>query len=363
MSALVAHVARAHDAPGPTLVLDARLLPSAEADLLDRLGALRAALADEDAARLLKIAVVGPSPDPGHDLDYRFVQALPTGPDDFDVRGTCGHSLLAAVVVAQRTGLLAPLAVGRSIRVRDADHGSAVCRVDRVDGDTAELTVDYAPPSPVPLARLLPLGAPMTLLDAVEVPGSRGRTAVSLVSSGNPYVFVDARRLGVRDAAALFGAGDALLGSLGAVRAAVARRAGTPPDSVFPKIAAVLPDAAGIAVRAVTVPAWHPAVALTGAVCLAAAVHIPGTVPRLVAEEAAGRALGADGLLTIRSPGGRTAVRARTAGAGDRLSLLGTTVAGKVVTWIGPLVTTVPAVRAVPALTRPVLRAAGAEAA
>ncbi len=125
-------------------------------------------------------------------------------------------------------------------------------------------------------------------------------------------------------------------------------------------------DATGLAVRAVTVPAWHPAVALTGAVCLAAAVRIPGTVPRLVAEEAAGRAPGVEGLLTIRSPGGRTAVRARTAGAGDGLTLLGTTVAGKVVTWLGPLVATVPPVRAVPALVRPdrpVRPAGGAEAA
>ncbi|QTR06025.1 hypothetical protein J7S33_06940 [Saccharothrix algeriensis] len=43
-----------------------------------------------------------------------------------------------------------------------------------------------------------------------------------------------------------------------------------------------MPDEGGaVAARAVSVPSWHPTLALTGAVCVAAAAAIPGTVPAL----------------------------------------------------------------------------------
>ncbi|GAA1332675.1 hypothetical protein GCM10009660_07490 [Catellatospora bangladeshensis] len=65
------------------------------------------------------------------------------------------------------------------------------------------------------------------------------------------------------------------------MRVAGERLLGWPPG-VFPKIAALMPDEGGaVAARAVSVPSWHPTLALTGAVCVAAAAAIPGTVPAL----------------------------------------------------------------------------------
>ncbi len=64
------------------------------------------------------------------------------------------------------------------------------------------------------------------------------------------------------------------------LRVAVCASQGWETFGAFPKIAAVLPqDGGGLYVRAVSVPSWHPTVALTGAICLGAAAGITGTVP------------------------------------------------------------------------------------
>ncbi|GGP76106.1 acyl-CoA dehydrogenase family protein [Streptomyces abikoensis] len=70
------------------------------------------------------------------------------------------------------------------------------------------------------------------------------------------------------------------------IRRAAIEPLGWSKDSVFPKIAAVGAYQPGrLATRAISVPSWHPTLALTGATCLAAATTIPGTVPaRLLAR-------------------------------------------------------------------------------
>lgn len=82
---------------------------------------------------------------------------------------------------------------------------------------------------------------------------------------------------------------------------------GWPPDGAFPKVAVVLPTGPGqVAFRAVSVPAWHPTIALTGAACLAAAIRTPGTIPWRVARESGP----ANGVVEINTPGSRTTVTA-----------------------------------------------------
>ncbi|MFF8414769.1 PrpF domain-containing protein [Streptomyces omiyaensis] len=333
---MIGHLAYAAGSPCPTFVLDAGRLPRDDEALLGHLAEARRYLVSAGGAHVLKIALVEPSAHPMFDLDYRFVQALPGAPDRFDLRGSCGHSILSAVVAAARSGMLPRLVPGARIRVQVLNNGdSVVCEVDRVERDGAAFTVTFVQSAPVPFGELLPAGAPRTPLSA-----GADRTEVSLVASANAYAFVDARELGVPDRAALFGAGDELLGRLEALRAAAAGRLGWPADGAFPKIAAVLPaEDGGIAARAVTVPGWHPSIALTGVVCLGTAVRIPGTVPwRIARENGTGT-----GPLEIVTTGGRTAVTAVTAapGAADgEGALLWATVARKSVTFQGSFVLT-----------------------
>ncbi|MFE4615902.1 hypothetical protein ACFRJ7_07310 [Streptomyces sp. NPDC056747] len=243
-------VVRAEDAPGPTLVVRLDHLPVGALALGAELARLRQTLAGTAYTDLHKIALYGPgtASRPGRDLDYRFVQALPG--DAFDFRAGCGHSLLACVVADARPG---------PVTVRAVTTGDTVLCEREPYGDAYTLSFLKAPTAP----GTLPTGRPVDVLLGVPV---------SLVRYGNPYVFVDARRLpGSEDEAAL-------QRRLLALRAEAARILGHAPHSALPKIAAFTAGPEGLSVRALTVGGWHPRLALTGAAALAAAGALDGTV-------------------------------------------------------------------------------------
>ncbi|MER5310289.1 hypothetical protein ABT034_21165 [Streptomyces sp. NPDC002773] len=320
-----ATVVRAHDAPGPTLVLRLDHLPHGALALGGELAWVRRALDGTPYAGIGKIALYRPGPT----LDYRFVQALPAG--GFDFRAGCGHSLLACVVADGRPG---------PVTVRAVTTGDTVLCEPEPHGDAYTLSFLRAPTAP----GTLPTGRPVDLLDG---------TPVSVVRYGNPYVFVDARHLRAhadRDARHLRAqhaldahrprAHDDLdrlhtlrahaaldahhsrapaaldrlltlrahaaldahhprahadLDRLLTLRAHAARLLGHPPHSALPKIAAFTRGPAGISVRALTVGGWHPRLALTGAAALAAAGALDGTVVPTVSGP-------------VRTPGGTVTV-------------------------------------------------------
>ncbi len=301
---MIGYLIHAAGAPCPTLVIDARSLPREQSALLAALGLTRRWLAAAGGEHVLKFAMVEPSSQRGADLDYRFIQALPDSPDSFDLRGSCGHSLLGAAVAGADCGMLPNLDSGRPIRVRVLNNGDRVtCEVERTERHTVMFTARFRYVPARAAGELLLAGEPVTMLDVpgLDLPGER--VPVSLVSTGNPYVFVDAALLGAPTAAALFAARGKLLGRLVRIRSAAATLLGWPPSGPFPKIAAVLPgeQPGSIAVRAVSVPSWHPSLALTGSVCLAAASSIPHTVPWLAAR-ADGRV---GNVVHVRTPAGR----------------------------------------------------------
>jgi 2-methylaconitate cis-trans-isomerase PrpF len=325
---MIGHIAYATGSPCPTLVLDARALPEKPDDMIARVTEARRSLASAGGAHILKIALIRPSDHPMFDLDYRFVQALPAGLDRFDLRGSCGHSILSGVVAAERMGMVPTLTAGGRVRVQVLSSGEGVvCEMDRVGRADAVCTVYFMPPEPIVVEQLLLTGAPVTTLAV------RGESyEVSMVSSGNPYVFIDARRLGLRSPEELFGAGTALFDQLSRIREAATRHLGWSAAGVFPKIAALMPAGrTGLAARAISVPSWHPTIALTGAVCLAAAARIPGTVTHRLAQEA----LCGDGTITITTAGGSTTASATTRQAGDDTVLAWSSAGQKAVTYQG----------------------------
>ncbi|MFD4374031.1 hypothetical protein [Streptomyces sp. NPDC058486] len=267
---------RAHDAPGPTLVVRLDQLPGGLLGLGPELALLPAAHR--------KIALYGD--DGAGGLRYRFVQRLPGG--GFDFRAGCGHSLLACVVAEGRPG---------PVTVRALTTGDTVlCEPEAVPGAYPEADPEADPrayPGAYTLHFLRPPDAPGTL------PTGRPRdrllgVPVSLVSYGNPYVFVDAWHVRTHDAQP----------HLLALRAEAARLLGHPPDSALPKIAAVERTPHGLSVRALTVGGWHPRLALTGAAALAAAGALDGTVVPRVDRP-------------VRTPGGTVTVSTRP----DRVSV------------------------------------------
>ncbi|WP_371480636.1 PrpF domain-containing protein [Kitasatospora sp. NBC_00315] len=324
----VGHFAHAEGAPCPTLVLDGATLPPGGAPLLGRLAGIRAELSAAGAGHVLKNALIRPSAHPLFDLDYHFVQSLPGGFDQFDLRGSCGHSILAAVDAAARTGMIPPLAAGHRIRVNVLNNGdNVVCEVTETAVGRTGFTAHFLCNPARPLTDLLMTGEPVTqvMLGRLTVP-------VSLVSMGNPYVFVAAAGLGVQSREELFGDNPGLFELLGRVRLAVCEQLGWDPSGAFPKVAALLPQPSGaMAVRAISVPSWHPTLALTGATCLGTAMGIEGTVPwSLLRSTGHG-----GGMVRIDTPGGEVRVVARTAGTAEKPKLAWVSVGGKQVSYHG----------------------------
>jgi 2-methylaconitate cis-trans-isomerase PrpF len=316
-----AYLGYAEGAPCPTLVFDATTLPEDEPALLARLAALRCGLPERGLGHVLKNAFIGPSRHPLFDLDYRFVQAFPDS-DRFDPSGSCGHSLLVAVDAAARSGMIQALEPGRRIRVNVLNnHDNVVCEVTGVHDKGADFTAHFLCSPPQPLTGHLVTGEPVT---KVDVGGTTFDT--TLVSMGNPYIFAQAADLGIRSPAELFDAGPELFDALLRLRLAVCAGLGWDPGGAFPKIAALAPLPSGaVAVRAISVPSWHPKLALTGATCLATALRIPGTVPHRLATATGPVGGGAE----IETPGGRVRVHAHT-GFGDAADTLQwVSVAGK----------------------------------
>jgi 2-methylaconitate cis-trans-isomerase PrpF len=285
-------------------------------------------LAEHGLAAITKVALVSASEHPLFDLDYRFVQVIPDTPPRFDFRGSCGHSVLSSVVVASRLGWVDRLAPGHRVRVRVVNNGDhVVCEVDECVRDRTTFTAHFLNHPVARLGDLLPFGEPTTDLLYEE-----GAIRASAVSVGNPYLFVSGLDLGVRTPEELFTADQRLFDRMSRIRRAAAERYGFGVDGAFPKIAAVLPDdGGGLAVRAISVPSWHPTLALTGAVCLGAARQIRGTI----SFQLAGGEAGCDAPLRIRTAGGGTVAMAAVSGHDQDAELSWVSVPEKNVSFTG----------------------------
>jgi 2-methylaconitate cis-trans-isomerase PrpF len=321
------YLAAAAGSPSPTLVIDASALSREEPDTLAAVRLARRALLEHGLPHVLKFALVRPSEHPVYDVEYQFVQCLPGDPDQFDLRGSCGHSILAAVVAVERFGWVPPLTPSKRVRVDVVNNGdTVVCEADSLHREGGEFTVHFVYPDR-PLDSCLLTGAAHGTL-----PGDDGQPVpVSMVSVGNPYVFVPATALGIGTEEELFGGGEELLGTLRRLRERATDQLGWPAGA-FPKVACVGAFRPGaLSVRAVSVPSWHPTLALTGAICLAVAATIPDTVPGHLARQADCP----PGPISLRTPGGQLDVTVSVQHTdGPRLSWV--SVGGKAVRMIRP---------------------------
>ena len=267
---------------------------------------------------LSKVAVVGPPTRADADVDYTFGQVEVTRAV-VDYRGNCGNisSSIGPFAIDERlVQARAPVTIvrihntntGKLIHAHvPVDGGRASVRgdfvLDGVPGTGARIALDFLDPGGAVTGRLLPTGHAE---DTLEVPGL-GTVTASLVDATNPMVFVRAKDLGLdgTERPEELDRRPGLPARLEAIRAAGAVRMGLArtleearrSSAAVPKIAllaapsvyrtladtTVEPDAVDLVARMVSMGKAHRAFALTGAMCLAVATRIPGTV----AQEAA----------------------------------------------------------------------------
>ncbi len=265
-----------------------------------------------------KVALVSRSNRPGFDVDYCF-GAVVVGEPVIDWSGNCGNLSAAVGVFALCRGLIVANGDGIvAVRIWQANLNEAIVAHIPIrdgqpveDGDFklagvafpgAEIALDFLDPGGE--AALLPSGQPT---DRLMVPGL-GEIEASLLNAGNPTLFVRAADLGLTgcETRAEFNRDVELLARCEAIRArgavamglaasaeeATARRPHTP------KLAFVAPardycasdgasvDAADVDLiaRILSMGALHHAFTGTGAVALAVASVLPGTLVHALLE-------------------------------------------------------------------------------
>ncbi|MGZ3619613.1 MAG: PrpF domain-containing protein [Candidatus Binataceae bacterium] len=272
---------------------------------------------------LSKICVIEPPTRASADVDYTFAQ-VSVKDAAVDYSGNCGNMSSA----------IGPFAVDENlIAVADAD-GEATVRIHNtntrklivahfpleggraaVDGDFrlpgiagsgAPVRLDFLEPGGAGTGMLLPTG---NATDTLEADGVRA-IEVSMVDAANPCVFVAADALGASgvEMPDELEANGALLRRLEAIRIAASLRMGIAKTAEaaaripsIPKVAMVAPAReartladerlaaadADITVRMISIGQPHRAVPLTGAMCLAVASRIEGTVVNRIARPSA----------------------------------------------------------------------------
>ncbi|MEN8128777.1 MAG: PrpF domain-containing protein [Pseudomonadota bacterium] len=266
---------------------------------------------------LSKVAIVDKSERDDADVDYTFVQVVVDKPVA-DYAAMCGNISSAVGPFAVDEAMVSATDGMATVRIYNTNtdkifhavflvkNGKAVERGDfeipGVAGTGAEVALNFIDPGGAATGAFLPTQTPHEMLYAEGV----GEIKASLVDASNPVVFVRAQDLdcSATDHPDTFDNDASLMRRLDSVRRAggVAMGMATTPENVplsNPKIAVVDGPAEfisldgsiygkethDIAIRIVSMGKTHRAVTLTGAMCLAAAVRVPGTIPNQLARE------------------------------------------------------------------------------
>ena len=270
---------------------------------------------------LSKVCVIGPPTHPDADVDYTFAQVL-IDKARVDYNSNCGNMSSAIGPFAVDEGLVAKPRSGEAVvRIHntntkkiivsrfgmDGDEAAVAgdMALDGVAGTGAPIRLEFMEPGGAKTGKLLPTGK---AADILQVPGV-GRMPVSMIDAANPCVFVPAEAIGATatEPPTEIEGNSQLMAKLEAIRRAASVAMGIAPDIEkagnlsVPIVAFVAPPvamsvlsgrklAAGdmdIAVRMMSNGQAHRATPLTGALCLAVATRIPGSIPHEMARRLA----------------------------------------------------------------------------
>lgn len=235
----------------------------------------RCDLPAEIAQRISKYGIISPSSDADFDLDYRFLQASKSNEGDWEMRGNCGHSMLAATVSAIEMGIVDKPNIGDYIKVRSLNTDTTfLCELaEDAPENVFNAHMVYSPSRT--LKSFLPLNE-----QRIELPFEGKNIEATIIDAGNPYIFVLGDVFNARSASDLFALPEKEIERLEEIRKYAQKLLKFPEDSAFPKISMICPgDKGGIAARAIYQDTWHPSLALTGTIALTVARNIKGTLP------------------------------------------------------------------------------------
>ena len=274
-----------------------------------------------------KVAIVSRSTRPDCDLDYLFVQ-VGVGNCSVDTRPNCGNMLSGVAPFAIEQGLIAAQLGSTRVRVHNVNTGARIdvtvqtpggrvsydgdTRIDGVAGTGAPILLDFLDAWGAVTGAVFPTGSRIDIIDGVEV---------TCIDAAMPLMLVRAADLGVsgRESPATLDCNESLLERLEALRlrAGEMMGLGDVSGSVVPK--PVLVSAGdtpnSITSRYFTPRKCHASHAVTGAIGVATAFALPGTVASGTVRPAGRHPL------IILHPAGRIEVEVELCGEGDSCSV------------------------------------------
>lgn len=244
-----------------------------------------------------KVAIVSRSSQPGCDIDYLFAQ-VGVGHCSVDTRPNCGNMLSGVAPFAIEQGLIPAMDGTTSVRVYNVNTKSRIdvtvrtpggrvtyegdARIDGVAGTAAPILLNFLDAWGAVTGQVFPTGKRIDTIDGIEV---------TCIDAAMPLMIVRAGDLGVtgREKPAALDANTALLDRLESLRLEAGRRMGLGDvsDSVIPKPVLVSMGVSNdsITSRYFTPRKCHASHAVTGAIGVASAFALPGTVASGAARE------------------------------------------------------------------------------
>ena len=273
-----------------------------------------------------KVAIVSASRRPGIDVEYLFAQV---GVDSnvVDTSPNCGNMLAGVAPFAIEKGLVKTASPATTVRIFNVNTGKVVeatvptpggtitydgdVQIDGVPGKGAGIVLNFLDAAGAKTGKLLPTGNVVDIIDGVPV---------SCVDYSTPIVFVAAQSVGRTgyESKQELDADRDLLNRLETIRrqAALKMDLGDVSGKVLPKIVLLAPPAANGNITSRYFVPWncHAAHAVTGALCVAAACHIPGGVAADIARIDAAQ----PDRVVVEHPSGKLEARVKFRGDGMR---------------------------------------------
>ena len=248
-----------------------------------------------------KVAIVSRSASADADVDYLFVQVV-VGEGRVDTTPNCGNMLAGVGPFAIETGLVPADDGETAVRVRMVNSGNLCellvqtpdgvvtydgdAQIDGVPGTSAPIVCNYLDVAGSATGSLLPTGQVLDVVDGIEI---------TCIDNGMPVVVLRAQDLGIsgyetRDE---LDANEALKAKLESIRLQIGPRMnlGDVTRKVVPKMSLIAPPRAGghVCTRTFIPHDCHAAIGVLGAVSVATACIMPGSVAEGIATVPAGR--------------------------------------------------------------------------
>ncbi len=275
-----------------------------------------------------KVAIVSRSKEPGCDVDYLFAQ-VGVGQRSVDTRPNCGNMLSGVAPFAIEQGLVTARDGETTVRVFNVNTGSRIdvtvltpggkvsydgnTRIDGVAGTAAPIRLNFLDAWGAITGSLFPTGQRIDTIDGVEV---------TCIDAAMPLMMVRAQSLGVagNESPLELDANLPLLERLESMRLKAGQMMGLGDvsGSVIPKPVLVSAGEGEFSVtsRYFTPRRCHASHAVTGAIGVATAFALPGTVASSGSEISGVRDI------AVLHPQGRIEVEVEVAGSGDQATMV-----------------------------------------